>query len=215
MWDEIIKTVGGMGLAVWLVRSVIKLYLSKDLEGHKARLRTESEKELEQLRASLHKVAYEHEVRFSRLHDKRALVVAEIYSRMVEAHLAVARLVALLESTDEPKREEKHEIAAKQINQFRLCLEKNRIYLSEGLCGEIEDLSTELAVLATELQLEFGTPRYRQTWAESFKSFREKLPPIRKLLEQEFRKILGVHARTEQDGTSEVSQSSSDHRAIT
>jgi hypothetical protein len=69
-------------VVVFLSKSLLKLWLDKDLEAYRAQLGRESAREVEQLRAQLQRVAVEHEVRFSRLHAKRTSVIATIFSSL-------------------------------------------------------------------------------------------------------------------------------------
>ena len=41
---------------------------------------------MERLRADLQKAAFEHQVRYSKIYDKRAEVIAEIYRLIAETH---------------------------------------------------------------------------------------------------------------------------------
>ena len=55
-------------VVVFLSKSLLRLWLDKDLETHRANLARQSAEEVEKLRPQLGQVAMEHEVRFTRLH---------------------------------------------------------------------------------------------------------------------------------------------------
>jgi hypothetical protein len=70
-----LTTIFTNGIAIaalaWLAKKIISVWLSKDIEAHKARLQADSAVEIEKLRNSLHQMAYEHDVVFSRLHEQK------------------------------------------------------------------------------------------------------------------------------------------------
>jgi hypothetical protein len=87
-WQVLLTTLGGgtavLAAAAWLIRTVLNHVLTRDAEAFKAQLKADTDIETERLKSSLQMVAFEHQVRFSNLHAKRADVIAEIYSQMVE-----------------------------------------------------------------------------------------------------------------------------------
>ena len=77
------------GIVAYLSKSLLSLWLSKDLEAHKARLQSESAREIERLKADLARTNAEHQVRFSRLHEKQACIIAGVFGRLDKVHLAI------------------------------------------------------------------------------------------------------------------------------
>jgi hypothetical protein len=61
----------------FLARSLINSWLAKDLEKFKFELKSASDTAFESLKSDLQRAAFEHQVRFSKLHEKRAEVIAE------------------------------------------------------------------------------------------------------------------------------------------
>ncbi len=91
-WQDVIVTVfttigGGavlLGAAAYLMRAALAQRLLLDAEGFKSQLKASADAEIERLKIALQMRALEHEVRFSKLHEKRAEVIAELYGRLVE-----------------------------------------------------------------------------------------------------------------------------------
>jgi hypothetical protein len=91
-WQDVIVTVfttigGGtvlLGAAAYVIKTALTQRLLLDAEGFKAQLKASADAEIERLKVSLQMSALEHEVRFSKLHEKRAEVIAELYGRLVE-----------------------------------------------------------------------------------------------------------------------------------
>jgi hypothetical protein len=86
-WQELLTTVGGgtgiLFAAAWLIKAVFTSKLARDTEAFKARLKADAEAEIEKLRYSLQRIAVEHQVRFSKLHERRAEVIADLYKSLV------------------------------------------------------------------------------------------------------------------------------------
>jgi phosphate/sulfate permease len=82
------------GFVVWLtkswiserLKSSIKHEYDEKIETHKAQLKAQSDLEAERLRSQLNIASIEHEVKFAGLHNKRAEVIAELYSLLVQAY---------------------------------------------------------------------------------------------------------------------------------
>jgi hypothetical protein len=84
----------------WLIKTVITAKLAKDAEIFRVQLKADADKglesfriglqantdvEIERLRSSLHIAAEEQKVGFTRLHEKRGIVIARLYKLIVEA----------------------------------------------------------------------------------------------------------------------------------
>jgi hypothetical protein len=140
-------------------------------------------------------VGFEHEVRFARLHERRAQVVAEIYSRLIDALTAVGDYVRYGIA---PGREQRAKESENALKRFKSFFDANRIYLEETVCIQLDDFykntfgpatSFDISIVQaglTDRQSIFDARR------ESLKQLDEKAVPIRKALEGEFRNILGV-----------------------
>ena len=61
-------------VVAWLTRSLIKHFFERDLVRFKL---------------NLEKISFEHQIRFSKLHEIRAQIIADLYGRLYEFHWAV------------------------------------------------------------------------------------------------------------------------------
>ena len=61
-------------------------------------------RDLEQLRSDLNRAALEHQVQFSKLHEKRAEVLAELYTRLVSAMWAMETAASPMQWTGDPSK---------------------------------------------------------------------------------------------------------------
>src|SRR5882762_456564 len=128
-WQSVLLAFGGNAalllLLGWLARSLGSQLLAKDLEKFKSDLATTSSSAAEQLKHELAVAALEHNVKFSKLHERRAEVVAEAYGLLVEAHWASQSFVSLMEWVGEPPKQEKYVTAMNKSAEFYRYFDKN------------------------------------------------------------------------------------------
>ena len=125
MWENL----GIFGLIVaaitFLLREAFKQLLSRDIERFKA---------------SLEQAAFEHQVRFSHLHERRAEVIAELYAKLRELYEAILIFAHLAQMAGESN-EKNAERAFQALQQFDKCFYHSaRLYLPRSLNARIENL---------------------------------------------------------------------------
>jgi hypothetical protein len=209
MWREFITAIGGSALLFavfgFLSRSIINHFLSKDVEKYKIDLRAENERSLEELKTSLKIIAFEHEIRFSRLHDKRAKIIAELYTRLVGLVHAAEQFVSLFQNPQGPNKLDLFKIVMDEMEKFMPYFEKNRIFLDDSLCGKVDkflDVLTKpvyqfLGAIAPEEESNVDNTREKLgLWFAAWNSVKDDVAMARKELECEFRNILGVSKET-------------------
>ena len=115
------------GLLLWLMKSwiserlknAIKNEYDQKLETHKSQLKAQSDIEIEKLRSNLSIAATEQNVKFSKLHNDRAEVIANTYSLLKEVFLTVEDYVKIFEPVGDKPIEERRQIAVDAHNEFR------------------------------------------------------------------------------------------------
>jgi len=205
VWQTIILALGGNAalLAVlgWLSKSFVSQLLAKDIEGFKQSLRSESEAALKKLSHDLEKSAIEHRVRFSKLHEKRAEVIAELYGLLVQAYWDISSFASPMEWAGEPNKQEKYVTAMNASAGFYRYFEKHKIYLPKELCAQINEFAQEMRSKA----IGFGVyvkydddamndrtyEQKHEKWTEAWDYFDKQAPVARAALENELRNILG------------------------
>jgi len=206
MWKELLTALGGTAVVLaaiaFMLKSIINHYLSKDVEKYKCDLKHESDLKIEEFRVSLKMTAFEHEVRFSRLHDKRALVIAEMYEKLVGAINAVGDFASPAEFEGEPDKQEKWKVASGKYLEFYQYFNKRKIFLGESLCKQISEFSEKLYKPAYEYSIFITHPtlgeqlpgRKFEAWTNAWDSVsKDVIPRAREALEKEFRGILGAN----------------------
>jgi hypothetical protein len=204
-WQTIAVAVGGNAIVLavlgWLAKSLVTGLLQKDMEQFKSALVAETESSIEKLRHQLSLVATEHQVRFSKLHETRAEVIAELYSLLVEAHWAGSSFASPMEWVGEPSKKEKYETALNASAKFYRYFEKKKIYLPKDLCDQLDAFVRDIRSKSIGLGVYFSQPgeylpdhvekQKVETWHNSWRHFDEQVPLAKEALEEELRSILG------------------------
>ena len=207
-WEIALLALGGnaalIAAVAWLARSVMQNWLAKDVEAFKTALVREAALENERLRHDLHTQAIEHQVSFSKLHERRAEVVAEAYAKLVEAYWALQSFTSIVEWAGEPSKLEKYQEAMNKSGEYFRYFDKNRIFLPAALCQKLDTfmqgMRTEAVGFGVWVQTEaqyqgkFGKEKF-EAWQKAWKYFENEAPPARTLLEEELRKILSPSAK--------------------
>jgi hypothetical protein len=220
LFQEILIAFGGNATLLvvlgFLARSLIQTLLAKDikkfeadlqstataqLERLKADLKSQGDISIEQLKSRLQQATIEHQVRFAKLHERRAEVIAEMYEHLVDAEQegrGFASVESYMTGTDEQK--EARQKVQKTMYELLLLVEKRQIYLPLQMCaslkGHLEKMSNYVyasgaygafRAVGSEKQIEQA-----QVLDAACKAFEQEIPAARRALEDEFRSILDV-----------------------
>jgi hypothetical protein len=202
-WQDLLTTVGGgsgiLLAAAWLIRTVLNDRLARDAKVFETQLKAGADAEIERLKHSLELFAVEHQVRFSNLHAKRAEVIAEIYSQMVEVEQHGKRFVYV--DVFDQTRQQAYAETMKRLVEFFFFLEKRRIYLPENICSLMQKFVDTIRrhVIRTNIYEPIEQPLNQNVLDEKIKviqevneAFEGAIPAARAELEKEFRHLLGA-----------------------
>ena len=132
-----------------------------------------------------------YELRFNDLHQVRVSVIRKIYEKIVDVEDILEtwhwqkRPVGLVHPFTTPKE------AITTVRELRTFFEKNRINLSANLCKQIDSLCNvfEDKMRALETEEMFKQMSVEQ---KEYEQIQMQIELLKKSLEDEFRKILGV-----------------------
>jgi len=201
-WQQVITTVGGqtvlLGAAAWLIKTVVSSNLTRDSERFKTQLKADADVTIERLKNDLQLSAIEHQVRFSNLHQKRAEVIAETYSQMVNMFYFGQQFI-FSGSFKPAERSKEFGDAHQKLREFYLFIETNRVYLPAPVCALLDDFFSALqkpvirvGVYSTiEYPTEQTSQEKHEALMKAYEDFEKTIPNIRKALEDEFRTLLG------------------------
>src|ERR1700693_786901 len=210
-WLDVIAALGGqtifLAAAVWLIRRLVSHGMDRDLAKYKAELKADADRDIEKFRNELRfdiekhkntlKIAeVEHRVRFSRLHEKRAEVIANIYQLMVDADWMSQSFIK-----GDVRSQTRADVAMDKVIELSKYFELHRLYLPESDCIILKSFINELFHLVTSIKT-FWTDvknptsqeihQQNQQMREVLNSLETKIPGIKSLLEKEFRTLLGA-----------------------
>jgi len=195
-WQEIIKTLGGytlfLGAAAWLIKQLVSNRFVRDAEKFKITVQTNADTEIERLKNSLQMAALEHQVRFSKLHERRAEIIAELYTRLVDAQEVSENYVSQGGGT------QLYPAASRKLIEFGAFVMRHRIYLPERICTSLNTFLERVRKLVNIARFRGGdipseiSVENLETLLKAIETFEREIPALRKALEDEFRKILGV-----------------------
>jgi hypothetical protein len=205
-WQSVLLAFGGNAALLlvlgWLARSLGSQLLAKDLEKFKNDLATTSSNAAEQLKHELAVAALEHNVKFSKLYERRAEVVAEAYGLLVEAHWDSQSFVSLMEWVGEPPKQEKYVTAMNKSAEFYRYFDKNRIYLPQALCDQLDQFLRGMRseVIGFGVYASKEDDRIQDTvldqkydaWSRAATYFDQEVPKAKAALETELRRIIGA-----------------------
>ncbi len=195
--------IGGVLIAAftYLAKTSIETFLNRNLKSFEAELKNKNEQSLEEFRHSLHLVEKEHELKFSKLHERKAEIVAELYKLLKNASKKVESFLRPMGFASEPSKDKKAEEAFESLFEFIEYYDMHKIYFRKELCETIDEFIDQIRKPTYKFNRALrhkGNPspeklgKLDQVWDESWDSFKDKVQPSIKAIEEEFRKILGV-----------------------
>lgn len=203
--SEAVAFVGGsavlIGAIAWVIRSALSHGLSRDLEAHKARLQSESTLELERLRHELRLLESENVKRSQLLVEKRAELIAELYSKLVDFLGAAESFASPAEWSGEPSKKEKAAALGEKAAAFMDFFQRHRIYFGESICEGLNNLFHTVHGPAIRYRVwlrmveDGNSPggKLMDSWDEAWNAIQRDVPPLMKTIETEFRRLLGVN----------------------
>lgn len=205
-WQTILLAFGGNAalLAVlgYLGKSILEKLIVRDTKQFESNLKAKSDAAIDQLKAELQLKSIEHQVRFSRLHEKRADVIAELYGLLVEALWEAESFLSPMEWAGEPNKKEKHQHAMNKLVELFQYFDKHRIFLPPEVCASLEALVRDIRLQVINFGVWVRYENYELTndsnikkqdaWNLGWDAIKNQVPIARESLENEFRKLLGA-----------------------
>ncbi len=199
MWAEVIKFVGGsvvlLAIAGWLIRTIIQHFLARDIEQYKFDIRKQGEVELEKLRAALKIEAVTHEITFSKLHNRRAEIIEELFKKLVAFDDSASSLMVEFDMDDSEELREKADKFIDIYHDFQKYAEQNQIYFSEELCKLIAALHSEVfdqSIRVTYQTTPHSLDDLKKVFSKEKPSIQSRTEQIKLKIKEEFRELLGA-----------------------
>lgn len=173
----------GAGLGAYIRKKGDNLATKEDIE--------EITIKVQKVETEFIKMSNEHQIRFSKLHEKRAEVISELYSRLYDYYWAVCAFLRDFHKT-KPDEKDFKEIDGKSY-EFSDYYYKHRIYFNEDICSKIDEIIPTLYSAYVPLEGRDSNDNHlKEDWNKCAEIVRKQYPKIKESLGSDFRKILGV-----------------------
>ena len=216
-WMTMVQNVGTFGVATGilatLVKSLVGNSLNRDLEAYKSKLNADLEahksslaKDVETFKSNLQLATIEHQIRFSKLHDKRAEVIQDLYRKLVALDTVIHSVFKKFRKDGEASLEEKVRKYGRLHNELNEFFPPNRIFFSSETCRVIDDLlflsrDTYFDITTYPIDPESSEYKYgprdllnerHEYWEKARQAFETDIKNLKEQLETQFRTMLGV-----------------------
>lgn len=170
-----------IGAVAWIIRYLLNQGFKRDIEKFKAELQHES---------------FEKRQKFSLIHQKRAEIIAEFYSKLANAKILISDLVAPFQRGGQSL-SEKSQRVSDAYNETVHFFFQNKLFLPKSTAEKSEEVLEKLRHTLIDFETaQMGNDEYKPDdtglWVQAHKSIKDEIPPILDELETEFKNILGV-----------------------
>lgn len=189
---------GGAALVLALSSFLGKTWAERLLEREKAAYAAELEslrrsysEELEHVRSSLQKSAFEHQTRFSWYHQRKAELIANVYSLLNEVTDHVRHMVSPVQFGDEDSKLAHRKQTITVFNNLAREYWGKKIFLEKDICAKIEAILKAINGAITDFETS-QDPQSKDVklWGAAYKQMDKEVPPLLSELEESFRLML-------------------------
>lgn len=205
--DKLIAFIFTGGALAGGIVYVVKILIAKAIDAGVLNYKSRLDKELDAHRHSLELLKIQYQIQFSSLNEKRGEFIAKLFSEMYELENAIQNYTSVIQN-DWTEFGETYNAVDGQFKRVKSYFERNRIYLDEQLCNEIEQsliLVDNMVFQMSKAKSMGKTPGKTMTsvefpegktpteiWSEQDQKARKELVNNRKQLAQQFRLLIGV-----------------------
>lgn len=182
------------------IKNAIKSEYDQKLETHKAILKSQSDVEIERLKSQLALVGIEHQIRFSKLHEMRANVVADTYEKLKDLHHKLGEYVQIFEPAGGKPKNERRQSAYESHESFRSYFQTKLIFFPKSTADKLEKINQDLVrafnnfTFGVEMAPQMGG-NPAEKWMEVFEAVTGEIKEALGEIEAEFRELLGEKSR--------------------
>lgn len=205
-WESVLLALTGNAVVLavlgYLAKSVLEKFMLRETKQFETDLKAKADATIEKLKNDLQMRTIEHQVRFSKLHEKRAEVIAELYRRLCTALWDSESFLSPLQFAGEPGQGDKHTTAMNSLVHAYRYFGEHRIYLPHEMGVSLEKLISDTRQEVIRLGVWLGSddqslPGHAQktkheTWMAAWDAIKKDIPQAMHALEEEFRELLGA-----------------------
>lgn len=185
----------------WLARSLLQNLLTKDLVEHRIRLESENQRAAQAIEHELSMAAREHDIRFGKLHERRAETIAKLYELLALTSENGTTYSAPFGFSGDPPKSEQFIDFAHAYNDAAKHFYSKKLFLPEETCRRVEELFRGMQEHPSRIDMYMGMAEQHPSpnmelkkldaWDEVWKYFQEDFKPAMAALENDFRSLLG------------------------
>jgi hypothetical protein len=200
---SIVSSVLVSGVVVWLsktwiserLKNAIKNEYDQKLEIHKAQLKAANDIELEKLRSSYNILAIERRIEYSKLYEKRADAITEVYALLNDVYTWIQEYTKVFVPVGDLPIEERRHKASEAYNKYISVYHHNRIFIPAKTAECIDILNHNIRQVFYDFF--YGIEQKPEgkgnsdKWFEIFKRMNGSISESLSNLENDFRSLLG------------------------
>jgi len=174
-------------------KNKIKYQSDTEIERLKSSLKAQADVEVERLKSNLSIAAAERQVLFSNLHQRRADVIAELYSKLKAVNTNLEKYTAVFEPAGGASREERRAAFSDSHKSFLEFYTPKQIFIPEETAKKIDEINIAIVRLSNEFFWSVdGRPNFKASkWLQITNEIDTKIRSAVVDLEAEFRLLLG------------------------
>jgi hypothetical protein len=219
---SLIGYVTGAGVLIAVFTYLGKIFIEKSadaaIERYKSNLQQEIElykhklnKETEKLKFDLNLISLEHQIRYNSLYIERGKIIQDIYSRILKIERELLRLTTIWQGPEWINTDNDLNVKA-SITSFEEDFEEKRLFFNQAMCDSIESLIGKMKKVNQEMyeakieskshrkyeeskDIIFTTKELlkpRNTWFNLENEVKQDIKKVRRDLERDFAKLIGV-----------------------
>ncbi len=203
---QIVTSIGifavGSGVFAWLVQAIIKFWFDKELKIHEKNFN----KELEAYNIQLQQISKEHEIKFSKLQERRAEIIEELYRRLNKLNNVIYDINVLFQVIQPiPPLTNQNEQFVEAFNDFHEYYKEKKVYFGIDTSSVIKSNMDELykiykntksifdeAYLIQDYDMRKEAMQKNQKLKQEIQESIKEVAKLQIQLEQEFQKLLSV-----------------------
>ena len=185
----------------WLARSLIQNLLSKDLDKYRLQLESENQRAAQAFGHELSLAAKEHDIRFGKLHERRAETIAMLYELLTTTSEKGSVYSSPHGYSSDPPKSEQYNDFANSYNQAAKYFYRNKLFLPAETCVRVEALFQGIKEHPSKMNMYMSMAEQHpggdielkklDAWNDAWRYFQDVFKPAMAALEQDLRGCTG------------------------
>lgn len=187
-------TAACLGILRFFGRGIVNHWLEKDLSRYREQLKRESDTELESLKHALRMASDEHSILLTRLQERRAKIIGELYERLVNTEYAI-RVYATV--GDDEKENRFKEAWNTQFDTLQF-VDRKAVWLPKTCCDKIATFTQILRASLSQMHVHRSSMQFsfqqQHDWLVAWQEIEAAIPSALGVLAEELRGLIDPRA---------------------